>query len=141
MPLNPISLILFTQMIVKSWHNYSLKGRGQTDKKEKNEAFDSLNNSCASDISEAKYEKIAVDRKVAMRRGGLIENKLDIGQKNCEFRPTPNMCAAYGEGKRTKHKISIMTKKNRSSGERNSLRRSSRMQDMGRLFKTDHSGQ
>ena len=24
-PLNPIELILFSQMILKSWHNYSLK--------------------------------------------------------------------------------------------------------------------
>jgi hypothetical protein len=49
-----------------------------------------------------------------MRRGGLIANALDNGATSCEFRPTPNMCAAYGEGKRTKHKVSIM-KKSRSS--------------------------
>ena len=39
---------------------------------------------------------------------------MDIDSKFCEFKPTPNMNLAYGEGKRDKHKVSIL-KKSRSS--------------------------
>lgn len=97
-PLNPISLILFTQIIVKSWHNYSLKNKANQGKPQaiREEPYDSLNNSCASDLSEAEYEKIANDRKAGMRRGGLMENRLETGVRHCELRPTPNMVAAYG---------------------------------------------
>ena len=51
-PLNPISLILFTQIIIKSWHNYSHKNQthASTEEKKENEPFDSLDNSCASDL-------------------------------------------------------------------------------------------
>lgn len=41
-------------MIVKSWNNYSnkLKKKKNTDKKKENQDnFESLNNSCASDLS------------------------------------------------------------------------------------------
>ena len=53
-----------------------------------------------------------------MRRGGLLENRQGtVNNGFCEFRPTPNMVAAYGEGKKIKHKISIMSKKSRGSAE------------------------
>ena len=52
-----------------------------------------------------------------MRRGGLIENSCP-SSNHCEFKPTPNMVAAYGEGKKTRHKVSIMKRSsNRQSGE------------------------
>lgn len=61
-PLNPISLILFTQMIVKSWHNYSVKyhreKNAESNKIDNLIGYESLNNSCTSDLSEAKYEKL-----------------------------------------------------------------------------------
>ena len=70
-----------------------------------------MDKSCASDIEEAKYEKISNDRKIITRRGGLLENKLQNQPISCEFKQIPNMCSAYGEGKRMKHKISIMNKR------------------------------
>ena len=79
-PLNPISLILFTQMVVKSWHNYALKGKKDIKeskkKKERRDPYDSLNDSCDSDIEEARYEKINEYKRGANRRGGLIESKM-----------------------------------------------------------------
>jgi len=50
-PLNPIELILFSQMIIKSWYNYSLKYHSdKMNNKNKMESNDSLNNSCSSDV-------------------------------------------------------------------------------------------
>lgn len=73
-PLNPISLILFTQIIIKGWHNYSTKNKTNTGKKDKkrNEIYDSLNNSCASDLMEAEFQKMPNEKKAIMRRGGLL---------------------------------------------------------------------
>lgn len=124
MPLNPISLILFTQIIIKGWHNYSIKNKAQAQAQsnrkknaKKNDPYDSLNNSCASDLAEAEFQKMPNERKAVMRRGGLLENRGVNTNKNfCEFRPTPNMVAAYGEGKKAKHKVSIMGRKSRGSG-------------------------
>jgi len=50
-PLNPIELILFSQMIIESWYNYSLKYHSdKMNNKNKMENNDSLNNSCSSDV-------------------------------------------------------------------------------------------
>lgn len=50
-----------------------------------------------------------------MRRGGLLETRgIEHVGACCEFKPTPNMVAAYGEGKKTKHKVSIMMSKRKS---------------------------
>jgi hypothetical protein len=60
-------------MIVKGWHNYSLRSKNAARKKEGDyNPFDSLNDSCASDLNEAQYEKIAPEKRVAIRRGGLM---------------------------------------------------------------------
>jgi len=37
--------------------------------------FDSLNNSCVSEINEAQFEKMDPDRRIVARRGGLMEGK------------------------------------------------------------------
>lgn len=51
LPLNPIELILFSQMIIKSWYNYSLKYHSdKMNNNNKAENNDSLNNSCSSDV-------------------------------------------------------------------------------------------
>jgi hypothetical protein len=52
-PLNPISLILFTQIIIKSWHNYSHRNQAHNSSQQQkgSEPYDSLDNSCASDLS------------------------------------------------------------------------------------------
>lgn len=65
-------------MIVKSWHNYSLKyhseKKEQKVRKDDNSLYNSLNNSCASDIEEAKLEKLENQRKFIQRKG-LLERR------------------------------------------------------------------
>lgn len=63
-------------MIMKSWHNYSLKFHlDKKDSKVKkhadNSIYNSLNNSCASDIEEADLQKLENDRKFAHRKAIL----------------------------------------------------------------------
>lgn len=60
---------------------------------------------------------------MAIRRGGLIENKCATGQKVCEFKPIPNMMVAYGEGKRAKNRLSIKRAKKHSSAISDGLNR------------------
>ena len=98
-----------------------MKNKAHSNRKKdnrKSELYDSLNNSCASDLAEAEFQKMPHERKAVMRRGGLLENRQGTTHNNfCEFRPTPNMVAAYGEGKKVKHKVSIMSKNSkRGSG-------------------------
>lgn len=45
---------------------------------------------------------------MAIRRGGLIENKL---VHKCEFQPPNQICGAYEDGKKTKFKNSFRSSK------------------------------
>lgn len=94
-------------MIVKGWHNYSLKSKKSVTKDKEYNPFDSLNDSCASDVNEAGFERIAPEKRVAIRRGGLLEGKL---LQKCEFQPAVQICGAYEDGKKTKHKVSRNSK-------------------------------
>lgn len=103
-PLNPIELILFSQMIVKSWYNYSLKYHCEKMKsKNKNNNNDSLNNSCSSDVEEAVLQKLPIERKLEKRKGMLEAN----GQTciNYEFRPMPNIEEHYQNEKKRIKKV------------------------------------
>lgn len=91
-------------MIVKGWHNYSLKSRNRSNTKEDHyNPYDSLNDSCASDLNEAQYEKIPPEKRIAIRRGGRIETK---AVNKCEFQPTSYICGAYEDGKKAKNRVS-----------------------------------
>jgi hypothetical protein len=99
---------------MKSWHNYSLKYHIEKEKNRKlnkeETAFESLNNSCASDIAEAKYQKMTNEKRF-MRRGGLREGKITLFGKNFEFKVMPNIQAHYAdhyaEAKKKKTKTSL----------------------------------
>ena len=61
-------------MIIKSWYNYSLKCSNRDDQRnnrKKGIPFESLNNSCASDLSEAKYQKFDENKQLTVWKGPL----------------------------------------------------------------------
>lgn len=97
-PLNPIELILFSQMIVKSWYNYSLKYHSEKSGKGRSEHDDSLNNSCSSEVEEAGLEKLPVERRLEKRKG-----MLEVGgqsEASYEFKLMPNIDDHYQNEKK-----------------------------------------
>lgn len=106
-------------MIIKSWYNYSLKFHSEKEKKKNiNEANDSLNNSCSSDVEEAALEKLPIERKMQKRRG-MLEVGGGMQETIYEFKAMPNIDDHYQNEKKR------MKKGNNSTNGKAALRLSS----------------
>ena len=96
-------------MIIKSWHNYSVKLHSDPKRKQKMnnrkkyEANESLNDSCASDVAEAIFEKLPPTGKRYVQRKGMMENNLKTTNQ-FQFKMMPNIQEHYKADKKAKRK-------------------------------------